>query len=236
MKPYFIVGTDTDCGKTQAMCALIAYFKAKQQSVMALKPVASGCERQHNVLLSGDVLRLEQALGEHPMDICRWRFEPPIAPHLAAEQAGITLSAKQIVDFCTLPTWTSYEVMLIEGAGGLLVPLNAHETWIDVLVRAQWPVILVVGMRLGCINHAMLTRAVLAQHGIPCVGWLANVLDPDMLCLEENIQTLVHRLDTPLLARIPYGETSLLHEKDLVRQSPCHVDENDFGLFARSTS
>ncbi len=204
MKPYFIIGTDTDCGKTQVTCALIHALQARQHTVMALKPVASGCETIDEKLVSGDVMRLQAAQGENQHLICPWSFTLPVSPHLAAQSVGEMICLEDIVAFCQRKTWETYDYLLIEGAGGLMVPLNDQYTWIDVLQRTQIPVILVVGMRLGCINHALLTMTALQHHQIACAGWIANCLDKQMLCLEENIDTLQMKMPFPLLARVDY--------------------------------
>ena len=138
------------------------------------------------------------------LEICQWKFLPSIAPHIAAEQSGVKFSAQSITDFCNNPQFTTVDHVLVEGAGGLMAPLNATETWVDFIQQADLQVILVVGMRLGCLNHALLTEAVLLQQGVRCLGWIANCIDPKMQVLEENIETLKARMTIPYLARIPY--------------------------------
>ena len=210
MNRYFITGTDTDSGKTYVTCQLIDFLKAKARQVIALKPMASGCVEQDGelgskILVSDDVLQLQTHLVDTTNPISGWRFEPPISPHLAAREVGAHISAKEILDFCLDPRFDHYEYQLIEGAGGLMAPFNEEETWLDLLVQSQIPVILVVGMRLGCLNHAMLTEIALHSQTIPCVGWIANCLDKDMLRLDENINTLIKKLKIPLIARVPFG-------------------------------
>ncbi len=201
---YFILGTDTDCGKTHATCKLVLAARAEQQKVMALKPVASGCHLEHGVLVSPDVLRLQQALSDQTTELCPWRFSAPISPHLAAASQGEVLSIDAIADFCMSDKWDAFDVVFIEGAGGLMVPLNGLATWVDLLKQTGLPVILVVGLRLGCINHALLTHAVLKLHAIECVGWIANTLEPTMLAQADNIKTLQAALDIPLLEVLPH--------------------------------
>ncbi len=205
MKRYFITGTDTDCGKTYVTCQLLDYLKKQHKCVLAVKPVASGCFEQDNKLISDDVLRLNEHNGEQSHEISPWRFKPPLSPHLAAEQANVSLSAQEITNFCLDQQFVELDCLLIEGAGGLLVPLNIHETWVDVLTISKMPVILVVGMRLGCINHALLTELALKAHKIECIGWIANCIDKDMLALSANITTLSEKMDLPLLAIVPYA-------------------------------
>lgn len=209
MRRYFITGTDTDCGKTYVTCQLVDFLKANNHEVIALKPVASGCIEEKGELLSEDVLRLERHLSRESLTISKWRFKPPISPHLAARAVGQSVSAKDIIDFCESPMFDAYDDQLIEGAGGLMAPLNDDETWLDFLIQSQYPVILVVGMRLGCLNHALLTSFAFTNQQINCVGWVANCLDKDMLALEENINTLVEKFDFPLIATIPFNDVIL---------------------------
>ena len=205
MQYYFIIGTDTDCGKTYITCQLVDYLKRNHQRVQAIKPVASGCDDVDGVLVSDDAQRLTLHNGvQHDEDLF-WRLKRPISPHIAAAEEGLTLSARAIAQACQSFESDALDVLLIEGAGGLMVPLNQQETWVDFLVQTKIPVILVVGMQLGCINHALLTEAVLHMHAIRCVGWVANCLDSTMLALPDNIKTLSDRLSFPLLATVPFG-------------------------------
>lgn len=212
MKSYFIIGTDTDCGKTYVTCALTRYLQENHKTVMALKPVASGCEEQQGKLVSDDASKLQACNTNTKSMICPWPLTLPVSPHLAAKADGIELSAREITQFCQDGAWQAYDYLLVEAAGGLMVPLNDQETWIDVLKQSQIPVIVVVGMRLGCINHALLTISVLQMHDISCAGWIANCFQPDMLFLEENIATLSAKIPVPLLAAVREG-TLILNNK-----------------------
>lgn len=205
LKRYFITGTDTNCGKTRVACQLLAYWNARGQKAQALKPVASGCSVQNGKLVNEDTESLQGCNYLPGQRITRWMYEPPIAPHLAARLAGDELSAAGIADFCDSFPAQELDYLLVEGAGGLVVPLNARETWIDFLKITGMPVILVVGMRLGCINHALLTGAVLQLHDMPCSGWIANQIDENMLMMDESIDTLRARLPMPLIATVGYG-------------------------------
>lgn len=201
---YLIMGTDTGCGKTHVTRLLLEDIQATQKcSVIALKPVASGCDVIDGQLINDDALRLAGGDLQKAKMICGWPLAEPIAPHLAAAHDGVCLSAKNIVAFCQQPLFSPYDIVLVEAAGGVMVPLNEQETWLDVIKLVHAPVIFVVGMRLGCINHALLTMELFQTHGIECCGWIANCLDPHMLALEENIETLCQRLPWPLLHRIP---------------------------------
>lgn len=204
MKRFFITGTDTDCGKTYVLCQLLEALHKTNKKAIGLKPIASGCYFKDGVLCSDDAEKIKEINQKLPADICQWKFLPPIAPHIAAKLAQQTLSVIEITSFCTKPLFNDFDYVLIEGAGGLMAPLNTTETWIDFIQHANLEVILVVGMRLGCINHALLTESVLKQHQIPCRGWIASCLDPNMLALEDNIQTLKEKMTIPYLATIPY--------------------------------
>lgn len=205
MNRYFILGTDTDCGKTYVTCQLLQYFKQKHHRAIGLKPIASGCGEQLEKLVSSDEEALQQFNDKPKQVINRWRFKPPISPHIAAMRAGVHVSIQEILDFCFDPRFDEYDYQLIEGAGGLMVPLNRDHTWVDFLRQSKIPVILVVGMTLGCINHALLTGLALQHYQISCVGWVANCIDPTMLEKEENIETLKTKLEFPWLTTISLG-------------------------------
>ena len=204
MRRYFIIGTDTDCGKTYVTCELLDYFKNKSQKIMAVKPIASGCIEMEGQLVSEDAIRLQHHNSFKSNLICPWRFKRPISPHLAAKESGQEVSAQQIADFCNQTLFGDIDYLLVEGAGGLMCPLNDSETWVDFLLYSKIPVILVVGLRLGCLNHALLSQVALQAHQIDCVGWIANCLDKSMLALSENIDTLSKKMAMPLLATIAY--------------------------------
>lgn len=203
MKRYFITGTDTDCGKTYVTCRLLEYFKKHEFKVKAIKPVASGCQEQEGHLISSDEVNLQLHNGTSD-NICQWKLKRPISPHLAAKEDGLQVTIQELMHFCDSNHFQALDYLLIEGAGGLMVPLNEQETWIDFLKLSQIPLILVVGLKLGCLNHALLTAQVLQHYNLPCAGWIANCIDPEMLALKENIQTLVNKMPFPLLATIPF--------------------------------
>lgn len=205
MSTYFITGTDTDCGKTYVSCQLLDYFRSKSKQPLALKPVASGCSQLNGQLESEDVNQLEKFNCERRFSINGWQFAPAISPHLAAKEAKVGLSAEGIATFCFQSQFKVYDPLLIEGAGGLMVPLNEEETWLDFLELTRIPVILVVAMRLGCLNHALLTAEVLKAKQIKAAGWIANCIDQKMLFLDENINTLKSKMQMPLISVLPYG-------------------------------
>lgn len=206
MKRYFIIGTDTDCGKTYVTCKLLDYFNTKKQNSLAIKPIASGCMEQNGQLISQDVLKLQQHNRQAQFPICRWFYKPPISPHIAAQQVGENITVQDVATFCNQPQFNDRDFLLIESAGGLMSPINPQESWLDVLIYTQIPVIFVVGMKLGCLNHALLTIQMLNHYKISCMGWIANCIDKNMLFLTENIQTLVEKIDAPLLEVIPFGK------------------------------
>lgn len=214
VKKYFILGTDTNCGKTYVTCSLLSYLQQQARKALAIKPVVSGCEEEGDVRTNPDI----QALSLHnpavSIDIAPWRFIQPLSPHLAARAEQKALDIEEIVAFCRQSQFHDYDDLLIEGAGGLLVPLNDKQTWLEMLKIMQFDlsVILVVGMTLGCLNHALLTAMALENAGIPCKGWIANEWDTQMLACEENKQTLKTKLAFPYLGHVPYGKSFVIEK------------------------
>lgn len=200
---FFITGTDTDSGKTYVVTQLLKAFRHSGKSVVALKPLASGCTLQQGQLISPDAACF-QSYHSSALEISGWKFEAPIAPHLAAQEAMQRISAIDIQQFCLQSAFNAYDYCLIEGAGGLMVPLNDVETWVDFIKLMQIPILLVVGMQLGCINHALLTAEVITKYQLPCAGWIANFLQPTMLRPEENLATLQTRMPIPFLCDVNY--------------------------------
>jgi len=208
-KGLFITATDTDMGKTTIALALIQNLKRAGFSVTAFKPVAAGCNNTANGLRNPDALKL-QASSSLDVDYALlnpYAYEPPIAPHIAAEntQQPIKIDTiKQCYEkIRPLADWT-----IVEGAGGWLVPINNQQTMADVALALDIPVIVVVGMKLGCINHTLLTFDSIKQHGCQITGWIANTLDPNMNNFDDNLTFLEHKLPAPLLATIPYLQTT----------------------------
>lgn len=200
-KTIFVAGTDTGVGKSVVAASVLAAATARGLSTAACKPVAAGCEETPEGLRNEDALLLmqHQSLSLPYEAVNPFALAPAIAPHIAAQQAGITLSAPSLVTACGPVLARSADLTVIEGAGGWLVPLNTQETLADFAVALASPVLLVVGMRLGCLNHALLTAAAIRQVGLPLLGWVANQIDPNMPCFEENLATLDARLGTPRL-------------------------------------
>lgn len=179
-------------------------LRSQGKQVYAIKPVASGCQKVGGELISDDALKLANGDRKLAQLICPWRLHQPVSPHIAARIDGFEISIPAIVNYCLDPSFDVYDYLLIEGAGGLMVPLNASETWVDVLRQSQIGVILVVGIRLGCINHALMTAEILKKNDIPLVGWVANCLDPTTLYIDEVIETLQDKLNVPCWMNAPY--------------------------------
>jgi dethiobiotin synthetase len=202
-KGYFITGTDTNAGKTWATIALIRYFKQQGKSVAGMKPVASGCSFQDGQLKNADALLIqENASLKIAYDLINpYAYELPVSPHIAGINNPVNLAV--IVE--RLNTLKAVaEIVLVEGAGGWYAPLNEYEDISDLAKSLALPVIIVVAIRLGCINHAKLTWQAIQHSGIPCAGWIAVCIDPDMLKPDENIQTIKTALNVPLLGALPY--------------------------------
>jgi dethiobiotin synthetase len=203
---YFVTGTDTGVGKTLIACALLRVLAQRGTRVVGMKPVAAGAIPTAEGLLNDDVAQLRAAGNvEAPLALINpYCFEPPIAPHLAAAQLGITINIETIT--------TAFEALaaradqvVVEGVGGFCVPLNVVEDSADLAARLALPVILVVGMRLGCLNHALLTMQAITARGLTLAGWVANRIDPAMAAADQNIADLQRRLPAPLLADIAYA-------------------------------
>jgi dethiobiotin synthetase len=198
---YFVTGTDTGVGKTLVSCALLHAFSAQGKRVAGFKPVAAGCDDDdHNE--DARLLRAASTVQAAYGQINPYCFHHPIAPHLAARHAGASIEFPRIMASYRELAGQADEV-IAEGAGGFCVPLNDRQTSADLARQLGLPVILVVGMRLGCLNHALLTMHAIAHYQLECAGWVANVLDAGMPALQENIQALRERIAAPLLGVIP---------------------------------
>lgn len=206
MKIFFITGTDTEVGKTFSSVALTRALRAAGRPVSVLKPVASGCERIDGVWQNDDARAL-RAAAENDQDYASVNplaLVPAVAPHIAAQEAGAELSVARLLQLTEATRARTDDVLLIEGAGGFLVPLNARELYADFALALAAPVILVVGMRLGCINHALLTVEAIRARGLRLAGWVANSPQPTMNRYAENLAYLSDHVQAPLLAEIPW--------------------------------
>lgn len=223
---YFVTGTDTNVGKTLISCALLHGFSARGKHVVGMKPVAAGCDDNG---LHQDVAQLCAAsnVPASKDQINPYCFPLAIAPHLAAQHDGVSINLARIVESFTALTRQA-DVVIVEGAGGFVVPLNAGQDSADLAQQLALPVILVVGMRLGCLNHALLTVEAIASRGLTLAGWVANVVDAEMAMLDENIAALQQRIAAPLLGVVPYlaqpdaREASKRLDFELLEQAEAH--------------
>lgn len=203
---FFITGTDTDVGKTTVAAGLLCAARRQGFSTLAIKPVASGCDVTAQGLRNSDALALAQqsSIKLPYAQINPFAFAPAIAPHLAAQQAGVKLDMATLQQACLQVVNQQADLTVIEGAGGWRVPISASQTMADLAKALQLPVILVVGVRLGCINHALLTAETIARDGLTLTGWIANCLDPTMPALADNLISLEQHLKSPCLAQVPW--------------------------------
>jgi len=199
---YFVTGTDTGVGKTLISCALLHKFSAQGRRTVGMKPVAAGCDAEGR---NEDALQL-LAAGNVAVDygsINPYCFRHAVAPHIAAQRAGVLIDLSVIAkSYKKLAAQA--DVVIVEGAGGLLVPINEQQDSADLILELGLPVIMVVGMRLGCLNHALLTVEAIAVRGLALAGWVANVIVADMAAVEENVAALQQRIAAPLLGIVPY--------------------------------
>lgn len=204
---YFVTGTDTGIGKTLIASALLRAFAGRGLKAVGMKPVAAGCEETPAGLHCADVESLRAAGNVvAPLELVSpYGLVPPVAPHIAAARAGLEIRLETIEQafrqLCGMA-----DVVVVEGVGGFMVPLNAHEDTADLAHLLGLPVILVVGMRLGCLNHALLAAQAVRWRGLKLAGWVANQIEPGMAFLQENVAALQQRLQAPLLGVLPYRE------------------------------
>ncbi|MCO6427590.1 dethiobiotin synthase [Nitrosomonas communis] len=200
---YFVTGTDTGVGKTAASCALLHAYARAGKAVVGMKPIAAGCEQGKWM----DVEQLAAASNRSAAYelINPYALVPPIAPHLAAKQAGIVIELT-VIQRAFQALQEIAEIIIVEGAGGFLVPLDEQYDTSELARILRLPVILVVGLRLGCLNHALLTARAIHASGLSLAGWIANQIDPHMQSQAENIHALQQRLDCPLLGVMPFRE------------------------------
>jgi dethiobiotin synthetase len=202
---FFITGTDTGIGKTTVALGLMAALQQKGLTVAAMKPVSAGCEQTNHGLRHDDAVRLsQQASLALPYDTVNpYAFAEPIAPHIAAQHSGIGMNIDSVTQAYHRIA-AQVDVVIVEGAGGWLVPFNDQHTMADVAVALGLPVINVVGMRLGCLNHALLTAQNIQAHALKPIAWVANTLPRQMPFQQENLHALKQRLPGSLLGNIPF--------------------------------
>ncbi|MGH8119043.1 MAG: dethiobiotin synthase [Gammaproteobacteria bacterium] len=204
-KGLFITATDTGAGKTWTTIAIMSALRRQGMRVAGMKPVATGCEETAAGLRNADALSLQagsSVSGAYEI-INPYAFKPPIAPHLAALDAGIEIEMDRIITAYAALSDHS-DMVLVEGVGGWRVPLGSGRFLVDLVRLLKLPVVLVVGLRLGCINHAVLTAEVMEADGVQLTGWVANLVDPDYTEGQRTIDTLTASIPAPLLAALPF--------------------------------
>ncbi|MEX0606129.1 MAG: dethiobiotin synthase [Marinobacter sp.] len=206
-KTFFVTGTDTGVGKTLISAIILHAAGNMGLRTLAMKPIASGCEQTPEGLRNEDALMLQEAMSESLSydQVNPIAMAPAIAPHVAAVQAGRQLSAQRLVGLCRGLQLRPAELFIIEGAGGWRVPLNDRETYAAVPRALEVPVILVVALRLGCINHALLTAEAIRADGLKLAGWVANRPDQEAMTSEvETLEYLIQHLGAPCLGVVPW--------------------------------
>jgi dethiobiotin synthetase len=201
----FVTGTDTGVGKTVVACALVRGLIAHGARVAVMKPIASGSVATPEGLRNEDALALQAAANvpQDYRDINPYCFEPPISPHIAAEEANLTVDVGTIV-YGYRRISAQADWVVVEGAGGWLAPVNGRQTMADLCAALELPALLVVGVKLGCLNHAQLSHGAIRAHGVPLTGWVASQVDGAMLRPKENLATLERVLGGPPLALVPH--------------------------------
>ncbi|MBM3359624.1 MAG: dethiobiotin synthase [Betaproteobacteria bacterium] len=202
---YFVTGTDTGVGKTVVACALLLRYVREGRRAVGMKPIAAGAEAHAGGLRNEDVEHL-LAAGNVVMPrelVNPYCFASPVAPHIAAAQAGVEIDLSRI-ERAYRQLAAQADVIVVEGAGGFRVPLGTDADFGELARRLGLPVILVVGMRLGCLNHALLTAEAVRARGLTLAGWIANHIDPEMAVADENVHALEERIGAPRLARIAF--------------------------------
>jgi dethiobiotin synthetase len=202
---FFVTGTDTGVGKTLAACALLHAFAARGLRTAGMKPIAAGTTGGTAGLRNDDIARLAAASNTA---VTRTRvnvycFEPAIAPHIAARAANARIELAPIKRAYDVLARQA-DIVVVEGVGGFCVPLNDREDTADLAALLRLRMVLVVGLRLGCLNHALLTAAAIAARGLRLAAWIANCIDPDMAHVDDNVAALEQRLAAPCIARIPF--------------------------------
>ena len=201
----FITGTDTEIGKTLVASAIVHLQAQKGYKVAGMKPVAAGAYLREGLWCNEDVDSLMSASSVKldPKLICPYLFTTPVAPHIASQDEGRTIEPSHILkSYRQIKQHT--DAVVVEGVGGFRVPLTKAFDTADLAVELDLPVILVVGLRLGCISHALLTTEAISARGLKLIGWVANCVSPNMQKQEDNLTALKERIHAPLIARIPY--------------------------------
>ena len=200
----FITGTDTGVGKTVVAAALLRTLVGAGYRAIGMKPVAAGIAAGETIHADARTLIDAGNVMAPLADVSPYAFAPPIAPELAARASGATIDLDRIAAAYSRLGATA-EAIVVEGAGGVLVPLSRSADMLDIPLRLALPVLLVVGIRLGCLNHALLSAHAIAARGLRLAGWVANRIDPEMMASDANVAALVDRLPAPLCADFAWG-------------------------------
>jgi len=203
-KGFFVTGTDTEVGKTLVSSGIIRLFADAGQKVVGMKPIASGSVQTEEGLRNEDAENLiAQSNCELPYEMVNpYCFEPPIAPHIAARRVDQRIEVEKIISAYN-ELRDAADVVIVEGVGGWMVPIDGRQTMADVAVEMNLPVIMVVGVRLGCINHALLTYESIKASGLEFKGWVANIIDPNVSMVPEILDAIQIKMHEPLLGLIP---------------------------------
>jgi dethiobiotin synthetase len=205
---FFVTGTDTSVGKTYVSNLLLKNWNDQGLQTIGLKPIASGCEWIEGKYINRDAYTLQKmsSISLTYSQVNPYCFKEPVAPHIAAQKENLKLTMHEISNHIQSIAKINHDMMLIEGVGGLMVPLNKNEIQLDLMKHLNFPVLFVVGLKLGCLNHTLLSMATLTAYQIPIKGWIINHIDPYMDYADENIMTLKHYLkETPYLGYVPFG-------------------------------
>lgn len=215
---FFITGTDTGIGKTHVSCALLRAFAAQDQTAVGMKPIAAGSE--NGKWMDVELLLAASNVAVSRQQINPYAFDQPLAPHIAAQRTGTEIDLSVIREaYVELSTYA--DIVIVEGVGGFMVPINQRQNGADMAQILNLPVILVVGMRLGCLNHALLTAKAIQAAGLALAGWVTNCVDPQMLAVAENIATLEQWLESPLLGIFPFDkEMDIQQSAELLKIKP----------------
>ncbi len=205
MKRYFVAGTDTDVGKTFVSQAILMAANQAGLKSIGYKPVSAGCEETSEGLRNSDALMLQRnsSVVLQYDEVNPVAFLDPVAPHLAAKKEEINIEVETVSQGYENLLAKDADLVLVEGAGGWRLPLNDSQFLSDFVIQHDLPVVLVVGLKLGCLNHSLLTVEAIKRDGLNLAGWVANQIDPDMLYLQDNIDALHGLISAPCLGVIP---------------------------------
>jgi dethiobiotin synthetase len=209
----FITGTDTSCGKTFISCGILRALADNSRQVIGMKPMATGAEAVDGELRNEDVDALQAASNtDLPASVRNpYLFAPPASPHIVAAQSGVEIEL-DVITSAFRACVDATDFVVVEGVGGWLVPINETQTVADLAAKLGLPVLLVVGVRLGCINHALLSAHAITASRLPFVGWVANIVEPDIYACDEVIEAVARRIEAPLLGTVAWNDTGALTE------------------------